>query len=113
MGKNLIRDREIIQENERLEDMFRHVMQQKKDQVKNLKEHKNKLIDFYSILVASSFKQPHLIPSLFTKMSTLIKRVTLSKSHDHLNKVKIFAMINHFIVGNMQRYCLYFKTIFT
>ena len=100
MVKNLNQEKMIIRENERLEDMYRAILSEKKNRLKNLQDHKNKLIEMYMILIKKSGKNKSLVPALFQKMSGLIKKVFLSQKYSYLNLSKILEMINQFITVN-------------
>ena len=101
MGKNLKRDLEIIKENERLEEVFRQIHQRKKESARELKDHKNKILDVYFILVSASAKNKQLTHNLLKKMPLMVKRVLLSKKYEHLKKNRIFTLMNQFIVNNI------------
>ena len=103
MVKNLNQEKMIIRENERLEDMYRAILSEKKNRVKNLQDHKNKLIEMYMILIKKSGKNKSLVPILFKKMSGFIKKVFLSQKYSYLNLSKILEMINQFITVNSER----------
>jgi hypothetical protein len=103
MVKDLNKAKSIIRENERLEEMYRTIMTEKKTRKKNLEDHKNKLVDLYSILVKKSSKNLNLTRMLFRKMSELIKRVFLSQKYSYLNLPKIMEIIHHFIGIHSER----------
>lgn len=112
MGKNLQRDLEIIKENERLEEVFRQIHQKKKNSARELKEHKNKILDVYFILVSASAKNKNLTLSLLKKMPLIVKRVMLSKKYDHLKKNRIFTLIHQFITNNLKEYLIFYLFYF-
>lgn len=97
MVKTLDQAKNIIRENERLEEMYRAILTEKKTRRKNLEDHKNKLIDLYSILVKKSVKNGKLVQTLFAKMAGLIKRVFLSQKYAYLNLAKVMDIVNHFV----------------
>jgi len=103
MVKTLNQEQMIIRENERLEDMYRAIMSQKKNRLKNLQDHKNKLVEMYLILIKKSSKNVKLVSILFRKMSHLIKNVFLTEKYSYLNMSKIMEMINQFINIHSQR----------
>lgn len=103
MVKTLSRAQAIIHENERLEEMYRSIMNERKNRLNNLYAHKNKLIDMYLILIKKSAKNKKLVPTLFQKMSDLVKNLYLTGKFTHLNMSKVIHMIDRFINVHSQR----------
>lgn len=103
MVKSFQRNKEIIKENERLEDMFKSILKQKKDQEKDLKDHKNKIFDLYFVVIESSKKNKKLIPFILNKLSKLIKKIMLTKKFNYLKKNKIFLLIRNFFLYNASK----------
>lgn len=97
MVKNSKEDQRLIEENERLEMLFKGRIINKKKHRENQIQFKNKLIELIIIMSKNTKKNKNLEKAFFEKIPEMINKICLGAKFNFLNREKILRCILNFI----------------
>jgi hypothetical protein len=97
MVKNTKEDQELIEENEKLEQLFRGRIINKRKHRENQIQFKNKLIELILIMASNVEKNKNLEKAFFEKSPDMINKICLGAKFDFLNREKILKCILNLI----------------
>lgn len=90
---NKITDQDLIIENERLENLFKHRIQNKKQIKENQIQFKYKLVDLLMVLIKGTETNALLKKEFFQQSHQLINKFCLGSEFEFLPRAKIISII--------------------
>ena len=116
---NKITQDEILREDERLEKIFREKLIKRKHLDIDEKQFRNRLIDFFEIMVSNANTNPKILPMFLKRFPNMLNKLCLSSQYEHLNATKIIQLFLNLLqkypqelVNNADQIDALVKTIF-
>lgn len=103
MVKNSKEDQRLIEENEKLESLFKGRIINKKKHRENQIQFKNKLIELITIISKNTEQNKNLQKAFFQRSPEMINKICLGAKFDFLNREKILKCIYNFIKNSQDK----------